>query len=180
MASGLRPGRDRDAGAVPGRGGDVHQLAPQVVRRGVGDPDRGVGARAGSGSAGKWTSLFWRVRPVSTAGSLRDGPSTTTSSMRPTRASWRSRAERSTTTREPLEALGDDLGRDELVGPLGRLGAGTGRVDERVGAVVAGLGDHLEGALEVVVGLAGEADDDVGGDGQVGARRPGPRPSRSR
>ena len=45
---------------------------------------------------------------------------------------------------------------------------GRGREDERVRAVVPGLGHHLEGALEVVVGLAREADDDVGGHGEIG------------
>ena len=108
-----------------------------------------------------------------TDGSLRDGPSTSTSSMRPIRARCRASAERSTTDPQPLEPLGGDLGGHELVDPLGRLGAGPGAVDERVGAVVAGLGHHLERALEVVVGLAGEADDDVGRHGQVGHRRPG-------
>src|SRR6187401_2077450 len=39
--------------------------------------------------------------------------------------------------------------------------AGTRRVDEREGAVVAHLLDHLEGLTEVLVRLAGEADDDV-------------------
>src|SRR5205823_13291052 len=38
-------------------------------------------------------------------------------------------------------------------------------------AVVLGGGDDLEGALEVVVGLTGEADDDVGGDGKIGYER---------
>src|SRR5205085_2215987 len=50
-------------------------------------------------ATGKWTSLFWRVRPVATAGSRLLGPSTRTSSVRPTRAWCLRRAERSTTTR---------------------------------------------------------------------------------
>src|SRR5581483_6569317 len=55
------------------------------------------GRRAGGSGPRKWTSLFWRVRPVVIAGSFLDGPSISTSSTRPTRASWRARAERSTT-----------------------------------------------------------------------------------
>src|SRR5581483_4162611 len=48
--------------------------------------------------ARKWTSLFCLVRPVVMAGSFLDGPSTRTSSRRPTRASWRRSADRSTTS----------------------------------------------------------------------------------
>ena len=47
---------------------------------------------------------------------------------------------------------------------------GPGREHERVRGVVGGGVDHLERALEVVVGLAGEADDEVGGDREVGDR----------
>ena len=59
------------------------------------------------------------------------------------------------------------------VGKVGGLGPGTGRVDEREGVVVAGLGGDLEGGVEVGVGLAGEAHDDVGGDGEAVDPRPG-------
>ena len=45
------------------------------------------------------------------------------------------------------------------------------RVDEREGAVEADLLDHLERLLEVALGLAGEADDDVGAEREVGDRR---------
>jgi hypothetical protein len=74
---------------------------------------------------------------------------------------------------EALESLRGHLWGDEVVDPRGRLGSGTGAEDERIGAVVGGLGDHLQGALEVAIGLAGETDDDVGGDGQVGDGGPG-------
>ncbi len=47
----------------------------------------------------KCTSLFWPVRPVSTAAFRLEGPSTSTSSSRPMRARWRSSADRSTTVR---------------------------------------------------------------------------------
>src|SRR3546814_1798250 len=68
---------------------------------------------------------------------------------------------------QPLEALCDHLGSYELLDALCGLGAGAGAVDEGVGTVVGGLGGHLQGALEVVVGLPREADDDVGGDREV-------------
>ena len=123
--------------------------------------------------------------PACSAGcgrSARPGPSCSdprsrTSSTRPTRAWWRARPDRSITTRSRAKRSATTSGGHELVGPLGRLGAGSGRVDERVGAVVGGLGRHLEGGLEVVVGLAGEPDDEVGGDGQVVDRGPGQRPA---
>ena len=68
----------------------------------------------------------------------------------------------------------DDLGRDEVVDHRRRFGAGPGREHERVRRVVLGGVDDLERAREVVVGLAREADDDVGGDREIvdrGARR---------
>src|SRR5205085_6268341 len=49
-------------------------------------------------SARKWTSLFCLVRPVVIVASFLDGPSTSTSSRFPTRASWRTSAERSTSS----------------------------------------------------------------------------------
>ena len=64
----------------------------------------------------------------------------------------------------------DDLGRDEVVDHLGRRRARAGREHERVRGVVRRGVDDLERALEVGVGLAGEADDDVGGDREVGDR----------
>ena len=55
-------------------------------------------------------------------------------------------------------------------GHRSRLGALARRVDERERAVEADLLDHLERLAEVVLGLAGEADDDVGAEGDVGDR----------
>ena len=78
------------------------------------------------------------------------------------------------------EALGDDGRIDEPVGHRRRLGARARRELERVRRVELGGGGDLEGGDEVGLGLAGEADDDVGGDRQVGDRPAGPRPSRSR
>ena len=54
-----------------------------------------------------------------------------------------------------------DLVRDDAVGDLRGLGAAARREDERERAVVADLLDDLERLLEVLLGLAGEADDDV-------------------
>src|SRR6478752_224206 len=64
---------------------------------------------------------------------------------------------------EPFEALLDDrLG--DLVVHRRRGGAGADGVLEGEGAGEAGRADDLEGALEVLLRLAGEADDDVGRD----------------
>ena len=116
-------------------------------------------ARACSGGCGR----------SSTDGSFLLGPSTSTSSTRPMRASVLGQRGALDHDPQPLEPLGHHVGRRRSASAmLGRLGAGPGREDERVGAVVLGRGHDLERALEVVVGLAGEADDEVGGDGEVG------------
>ncbi len=60
------------------------------------------------------------------------------------------------------------MGRDEVRDSLGRFRAGPGRVNEGVRAVVFRGGDHLERALHVGVGLARKADDQVGGNGEIG------------
>ena len=57
-----------------------------------------------------------------------------------------------------------------LVGEEAARSPGPGRVGEHEGRIEAGLFDHLQGPLELGLGLAGEADDDVGGDSQVGKR----------
>ncbi len=59
-------------------------------------------------------------------------------------------------------------GMRKLVAELRRLGAAARREDERERGVVANLLDHVERLLEVLLGLAGEADDDVRRDGAVG------------
>ena len=73
---------------------------------------------------------------------------------------------------ETLEALGHDLGRHELR-LHGRGGYRTRREDERERAVVGRLGADGERLFEVVLGLAGEPDDDVGRHRQVVDRGPG-------
>src|SRR3954451_21820181 len=72
---------------------------------------------------------------------------------------------------QPLDALALQLVRD-MARHRGRLGARARRVDEREGAVVADLLHDLERLTEVVVRLAGEADDDVGRDCEVRDRCP--------
>ena len=68
---------------------------------------------------------------------------------------------------EALEPLHLELV-GQLVGHRRRLGLAPGRVDERERAVVADLLGDLERLLEVGLGLAREADDDVGGQRAVG------------
>ncbi len=58
-----------------------------------------------------------------------------------------------------------------LVGHRRSIGAGPRRVDERERAVVLDRRDDVERLLEVLLGLAGEADDDVRADREVGDRR---------
>src|SRR5205807_6342528 len=65
---------------------------------------------------------------------------------------------------EPLEPLLNHVLRDLVLEARGRR-AGAGRVLERVRAVESRLSDDPEGVGEVLLGLAGESDDDVGGDG---------------
>ena len=114
-----------------------------------------------------------------TEGSFLLGPSTSTSSTRPMRAAVLRQRAALDHHAEPFEPLGDDVGRDEVVDAGRGFGAGSGREDERVRAVVLGVGDDIERALEVVVGLAREADDEVGRDGEIGDCRTGAA-SRSR
>ena len=127
----------------------------------------------GTSVAVKCASLFWRVRPVSRAGSFLDGPFDQDLFDLP----HPGRVPLGGVALDDLEEAGHPPGGhvlgDEAPLPSGGLGAGAGREDERVGGVIAGLFGHLEGALEVFVGLAREADDDVGGHGQVGDGRAG-------
>ena len=59
-------------------------------------------------------------------------------------------------------------GRD-LVGHIGGGRAGAGAVFERIGLGVADFAHEAERVFEIGVGLAGEADDEVAGEGDVGA-----------
>src|SRR5512132_1311109 len=120
----------------------------------------------GAAVPSKLTVLLWRVRPRSREGSVRLGPSTRTSTMRSRKRCARSRA-RLDELHEALHALALDWVR-QLVLEGGGLRAAARREEEGEGAVVADLVDHLEGLLEVRVGLTRKADDDVSGDRAVG------------
>ena len=72
---------------------------------------------------------------------------------------------------EPLDALLFDVLR-HLVGHGRRLSPASRREDERERAVVADFLDDLERLLEVPIGLAREADDDVRRQGEVGDPSP--------
>ena len=74
---------------------------------------------------------------------------------------------------ETLEALGHDVGRHELRLHVRGAGAGARREDECERAVVRRLGADRERLLKVVLGLAGEPDDDVGRHRQVVHGGPG-------
>ena len=67
---------------------------------------------------------------------------------------------------ESLIALLDDRF-GQLAVELGRRRSGSLRILERERRAEARGGDDVEGVLEVLLGLAGEADDQVGGDGGV-------------
>ena len=70
--------------------------------------------------------------------------------------------------RSDLHLFGD------LLGHLGGRRARPRRILEREGAGEADLVDQRQRRLEIVLGLAGEADDEVGGERHVGPRRAHP------
>ena len=70
---------------------------------------------------------------------------------------------------QALQARLLDL-RRHVVGQLGGGGARARAVDEAEGVVEADLVDQAHGVLEVLVGLAGEADDEIRGQADVRAR----------
>src|SRR5207253_2402193 len=74
---------------------------------------------------------------------------------------------------QPVESLLDD-GLRHLLVEAGRRCAGARRVLEREGGVEASTLGYLERAFEVLLGLAGEPDDDVARDRDAGDRRPDP------
>ena len=135
--------------------------AGQVVRGGAGDARRSASAPAADsrlGSAGtKCTILPCRVRPASTEGSRRLGPSTSTSSLAPDPRPVVGQRRALDDHPQALEALGHHLVGHEVVLHGRGPGARARREDEGVGAVVLGLGHDLQRRLEVVVGLTGEA-----------------------
>ena len=73
------------------------------------------------------------------------GPSTRTSSTPPDPGPVPGERRALDHRPQALEPLGDDLGGHEALGHRRRPGARPGREDEGVGAVVGGLGHHLEG-----------------------------------
>ena len=85
-----RRGGDGDADAGPTRGGlDREQVAAQPVRRGAGDADVGRRRRprARARPARSARACSGGCAPTTSSGSFFDGPSTSTVSVRPTRAS---------------------------------------------------------------------------------------------
>jgi hypothetical protein len=123
-------------------------------------------------SPAKFTVVLRRVRPRRSDASVRLGPSTSTSSTPPTRSRFLARAESCTaSTSRSIALLVDLLG--DLIRRRGGLGACRGRVHEGEGAFVTDLLDDFDRLLEVALGLAREADDDVRRQREVGipARR---------
>ena len=132
----------------------------------------------------KCTNLFCRVRPDSHRGVLLAGTLDEHLFDAPDPRLVLGQRAALDDDSQPLESLGSHGGFDEPIGHLGRLGARPRREDERVGVVVLRGSSDLERGGEVVVGLAREADDDVGRHGEVGdrsrARRRGVRGSAAR
>ena len=69
---------------------------------------------------------------------------------------------------QPLESVATHLVGNDAVELIGRR-AGDGFVLEAAGPVDFGLLDPVEEEFEILLGLAGEADDEVGANGQIGA-----------
>ena len=128
--------RARGAGADTSTSSPRSQCGAAPVTRDRRRASPGARRLAGVGAA-KCTSLFWRVRPDQHVGSFFDGPSTSTSSTRPTRASCLRQRVALDDLGEPRHALLHDLGGDEVVDHRRGLGARPGREHERVRRVVA-------------------------------------------
>src|SRR5690348_16454402 len=69
---------------------------------------------------------------------------------------------------QPLEPLGLDRLVD-LIATFGGRRAGSRRIFEREGACIGDLVDDAQGLVEILFGLAGEADNKIGREGHVGA-----------
>ncbi len=115
----------------------------------------------GDASPVKLTVVLRRVRPRRIEASVRLGPSTSTSSTRPTRVCVALPRNTLHELDEPLDAVAL-----HVVGNLIRHHSGVRpcprRVDERESGVEAHFLHDLHRLAEVVLGLSGEADDDVG------------------
>ena len=126
----------------------------------------------GAASPAKLTTLLWRVRPRRRSGSVRQGPRRAPRRCG-RRTAGRARGPALDELDEALHARNLDRVRHETLRDGGRLGAAAGREEEREGPVVADCLDDLEGSLEVLLGLAGKADDDVGRERQRRGRARG-------
>ncbi len=74
---------------------------------------------------------------------------------------------------QPFETVSRNFGRDEVFYLRRCFCAGAGRKDKCIGAVVLRLGRYFEGALEIALLLAREADDYVRRHGQIRDGRAG-------
>ena len=123
----------------------------------------------GSAAPEKLTVVFRLVRPRSSEGSVRLGPSTSTSSTRPTRSRFRSPAMRCTRSTSS-SSLSCFTSSGTWLGKPGGLRPCPRRVDEGERAVEPHLLDERQRLLEVGVRLAGEPDDEIGAERKVGHR----------
>ena len=152
--------------------------ARQRVRARVLDLRPATKRPTSSGPPSRWTSLFCAV-PSGHAEGRRRPParrgratgvartwSTRTSTRRPTQARLRSRPMPSWSVEQPVEPAPLDRRRD-VVGEAAGGRPGSGRERGREDAVEADRAQQLERALELGVGLAAEADDDVRGEGDA-------------
>ena len=155
-----------------GRAVTSSSTAREVVRMAGGHGHAAQGARRRrrrpAPAAGKWTSFPWRVRPLSMASSRRLTPSTSTSSRAADPGLVAGQRGTVDHRLEPLEALGDDVGGRRIATPWPAARVpGRGEKMKVNARVVPGLGADGERVLEVLLGLTGEPDDDVGRHGQV-------------
>ena len=125
-----------------------------------------------------WTACKYGERPTSCPGSL-PGFSSSTS----TRAAGKAGVEAALMARDgglqPLQAVGLLL-LGNLIVHLGGGRAGPRRVHEGIGAGKADFVDERERVAEIGFGLAGKADDEVGGESEIGTRRRADAQSMSR
>ena len=170
------PGGVRVTGAGAAVGQDA-RVGDEVVRRGLGDHrgDDVAGPHLLS-FAVKCTSRPSRARPVMRAvrASLRPSPvATSSSTVWPISARLPSSEICSCSVDQPLIAFLHN-GFRQLPVQFGGGGAGPLGVLEGERRREPGLPHHVEGGGEVLFGLAGKSDDQVGGDGRVRHGRPNP------
>ena len=113
------------------------------------------------------TACRYGVRPTSCPGSL-PGFSSSTSTVRPTDCAlnarhWRVITACSRCSRSDFSAVGN------LVVHLGGRRARARRIHERIGGGEADLVHQRERVAEIVFGLARKADDEIGGEREIGA-----------